>query len=110
MLIEGPFKLQIIEKEETRERELHITFKEDYHLLDLQDRVQQMKQHFNDLHTHYHASNDNAEKQGIQMIIQVVSQILPLIESGEVACDETIVLELGGTTPINNIIKEITIN
>jgi len=108
MLIDGPLQLQIIESDGNRE--LHVIFKEDFQLLDLQSRVAQMKQHLNDLHTHYNASNDTAEQQGMQMIIQVVSQILPLIEANDVACDETIVLELGNTSPISNLINDATMN
>ncbi|MCP3851576.1 MAG: hypothetical protein GY694_15225 [Gammaproteobacteria bacterium] len=104
MLIDGPLQLQIIENEGFRE--LNVTFKEEFQLLDLQKRVEQMKQHLSELQTHYRASNDAAEQQGMQMIIQVVSQILPLIEADEVACDETIVLDLGKVSPINDLIKE----
>ena len=106
MQINGPLKLQIIEEEGNRE--LHIKFKEDYQQLDLKNRVEKMKQHLKVLHTSFHASNDAAEQQGMQMIIQVVSQILPLIEANEVACDETIILDLGSTSPINDLIKEAT--
>ena len=108
MLIDGPLQLQIIEND--ADRELHIIFKEDFQLLNLAQRVAQMKQHLNDLRTHYNVSNDAAEQQGMQMIIQVVSQILPLIEANEVACDETIVLELGNTSAINELIKDATMN
>ena len=108
MLIDGPLKLQILEND--TERELHITFKEDFQLLDTQDRVAQMKQHLNDLLTQYHASNDAAEQQGMQMIIQVVSQLLPLIEAENVACDETIILELGKTSSINDLVNDATMN
>jgi len=108
MLIDGPLQLQIIEND--ADRELHIIFKEDFQLLDLAQRVAQMKQHLNDLHTHYNTSNDAAEQQGMQMIIQVVSQILPLIEANEVACDETIILDLGSTSAINDLIKDATMN
>ena len=108
MLIDGPLKLQIIENDGNRE--LHITFKEEYLLLDLQSRVEKLKQHLNDLHAHYHASNDAAEQQGMQMIIQVVSQIMPLVEAEEMGSEETIVLELGKTTQINDLINDVTIN
>jgi hypothetical protein len=108
MLIDGPLKLQIIENEGNRE--LHIKFKEDYQQLDLQNRVEKMKQHLKDLHTNYHASNKAADKQGMQMIIQVVTQIIPLIESDEMVNDETIILELGSTTSINDLINNVTKN
>ena len=108
MLIDGPLKLQIMEND--TERELHVTFKEEFQQLDLQSRVEQMQQHLNDLHTHYHASNDAAEQQGMQMIIQVVSQLLPLIEAEKVACDETIILELGKKNTITDLINNVTMN
>ncbi|MBF0264711.1 MAG: hypothetical protein HQL46_05515 [Gammaproteobacteria bacterium] len=108
MLVEGPLKLQIIE--EDGKRELHITFQEDYQQLDLQNRVSQMRQHLTDLHNQYNLSNDAAEQQGMQMIIQVVSQIIPLIESDQMATDETIILELGKTSSINNIINVASAN
>lgn len=108
MLVDGPLKLQIMEND--TERELHVTFKEEFQQLDLQNRVEQMQQHLNDLHTHYQASNDAAEQQGMQMIIQVVSQLLPLIEAEKVACDETIILELSKTTPITDLINNVTMN
>jgi len=108
MLIDGPLKLQIIENDGNRE--LHITFKEEYQRFDLQSRIYQMKQHLNDLHTYYNASNDAVEKQGMQMIIQVVAQVLPLIEAEEIATEETIILELSKTTPINDLVNNVNIN
>lgn len=108
MLIDGPLKLQVIENDGNRE--LHIKFKEDYQQLDLQNRVEKMKQHLKDLHAYYHASSEAAEQQGMQMIIQVVSQIIPLIETDEMVNDETIILELGKTSPINDLINNVTTN
>ena len=106
MLIEGPLKLQIIEEEGNRE--LHITFTEEYKELNMQNRVQQMRQHLSDLQTTYQTSKDPAEQQGMQMIMQVVSQIIPLIEAGEMDDDETIILELGKSPSINNLINEVS--
>jgi hypothetical protein len=108
MQINGPLELQIIEDEGNRE--LHIKFKEDYQKLDLKNRVEKMKQHLKVLHTSFLASNDEAEKQGMQMIIQVVSQIIPLIETDKMVNDETIILELGKTTSINSLIDNVTTN
>jgi hypothetical protein len=108
MLIDGPLKLQIMEND--TERELHVTFKEHFQQLDLQNRIEKMQQHLEDLKTHYHASNDAAEQQGMQMMIQVVSQLLPLMEAEKVACDETIILELGKTSPITDLINNVTMN
>jgi len=106
MLIEGPLKLQIIEEEGSRE--LHITFTEEYKELNIQNRVQQRRQHLSDLQTTYQTSIDPAEQQGMQMIMQVVSQIIPLIEAGEMDDDETIILELGKSPSINNLINEVS--
>ncbi len=108
MLIDGPFDLQIMESDDTRE--LHITYKEAYQALDLASRVQQMQQHLQDLQTTYQASSDPAEQQGMQMIIQVVSHILPFIEADELPLDEAIVLELEKTTAINSLINDASLN
>lgn len=108
MLIDGPFDLQIMESDDSRE--LHITYKDAYQALDLASRVQQMQQHLRDLQANYQASSDPAEQQGMQMIMQVVSQILPYIEADEISLDEAIVLELEKTTPLNSLISDASLN
>lgn len=108
MLIDGPFDLQIIETDGSRE--LHISYKEAYQALDLNSRVQQMQQHLQDLQANYQASSDPAEQQGMQMIMQVVARILPYIETDEISLDEAIVLELEKTSPIHNLINDATLN
>lgn len=108
MLIDGPFNLQIIEADGSRE--LHITYKEAYQALDINSRVQQMQQHLQDLQTSYQASSDPAEQQGMQMLMQVISQILPYIASDEISLDEAIVLELEKTTAISKLINEAVLN
>lgn len=108
MLIDGPFDLQIMESDDSRE--LHITYKDTYQALDLPSRVQLMQQHLRDLEANYQASSDPAEQQGMQMIMQVVSQILPYIEADEISLDEAIVLELEKTTPLNSLINDASLN
>ena len=108
MLIDGPFNLQIMEADGTRE--LHITYKEAYQALDLPSRVQQMQQHLQDLQANYQASSDPAEQQGMQMIMQVISQILPYIEADDISLDEAIVLELEKTTAISSLINDASLN
>jgi len=108
MLIDGPFDLQIMQDDSTRE--LHIRYKEAYQALDLASRVQQMQQHLRELEANYQASSDPAEQQGMQMIMQVVAQILPFIEADEIALDEAIVLELEKTAPLNNLINDASLN
>lgn len=108
MLIDGPFNLQIMEADGTRE--LHITYKEAYQALDLPSRVQQMLQHLQDLQANYQASSDPAEQQGMQMIMQVISQILPYIEADDISLDEAIVLELEKTTAISSLINDASLN
>src|SRR6056297_3348744 len=108
MLVDGPFDLQIMESDDTRE--LHISYKAAYQALDLASRVQQMQQHLQDLEASYLASSDPAEQQGMQMIMQVVAQILPYIEADEIALDKPIVLELEKTAPISNLINDASLN
>ena len=108
MLIDGPFNLQIMEADGTRE--LHITYKEEYQALGLSSRVQQMHQHLQDLQANYQASSDPAEQQGMQMIMQVISQILPYIEADDISLDEAIVLELEKTTAISSLINDASLN
>jgi hypothetical protein len=108
MLIDGPFDLQIIETDGSRE--LHLSYKEAFQALQLSERVQQMQQHLQDLQASYQASSDPAEQQGMQMIMQVVAQILPFIEADEIALDEAIVLELETASPISNLINDASLN
>ena len=104
MLVEGPFNLQIIESDGNRE--LHISFRDEYQDLVVEERATQMKQHINDLIAFYNASNDEAEKQGVQMIIQVATQLLPLIEADEVSMEDPVVLELGTASSMSKLIDE----
>ncbi|MDT8452615.1 MAG: hypothetical protein RQ936_07730 [Gammaproteobacteria bacterium] len=108
MLINGPFNLQIMESDDSRE--LHITYKEAYQALDISSRVQQMQQHLQDLEANYQATSDPAEQQGMQMLMQVVSHILPYLETDEISLDEAIVLDLEKTSAINNLINDASLN
>ena len=109
MQIEGPFTIRVVDNAETQTRELHLSFTDEYQTQDHSTRVQSVRDHVQQLQSQIQAETDPSSLQGMTMILQITEQLLPHIESDEIPLDETIVIEIGPTSPFDNLLSSATL-
>ena len=111
MEIQGPFSLSVIDNSETGARELHLAFKPAFQQLELEQRINMMKDHLVSLQKDIEASTDDANRQGMLTIFQVGSELLPHLEADEIPLEETIVIEIGPSqaSPFDELLRGATL-
>ena len=105
MLIEGPFKFGIKEKENTIGRELHLEFTLEFRDLPQEAQTVSLKDYIRELQNKILGSaKDSADKQGMLIIQQVAEQLLPHITAGEFPLNETVVIEIQSESTLRRFI------
>jgi hypothetical protein len=101
MLIEGPLKVGVLDRTDAPGRELHFTFTPEFRHLDPSAQGAEMRRYLAQLAEQIQsiADESDANRQGMLIVMQVAEQLLPHIEAGEMAMEETIVVEMGPETP-----------
>ncbi len=95
MIIEGPFKVGIIEDPNTINTELHLDFTDEFRALPQDQQGTVIKDYVRTLQHDILAQPEESEdRQGMLVLQQVTEQLLPHIKQGEIPLHETIVLEL----------------
>ncbi len=106
MLIDGPFKLGIIDNEQSASRELHLDFTPAFRALDVADRAVALQAYIDDLQREIvQVREDNADRQGMLMVQQIAEQLLPYITADEIPLNETVTIEIQPESPVLNFIK-----
>lgn len=102
MEIQGPISIGVVEKDDGISRELHIGFKPGFRELSLTAQGQSFQRYLDDLAQALAdpATADN-DRAGINLIHQICSELLPHIQAGELALNETLVVEIGGGPAIS---------
>jgi hypothetical protein len=95
MEIEGPFKIGIIEDPLNPDTQLEFTFSLEFQALAFEERgpalrdyIRRMEQMAGSL------PEDSADRQGMQIVLQFAEQVLPHVESDELALDEPITVDI----------------
>ena len=109
MLIEGPLHIQIVDNSDTGTRELHLSFVAEFQNQDIETRVKDFRDHIAKLQEQSISTDDPATQQGILTILQISEQLLPHIESDEMPLSETIVIEIGQASPLDQILSSATL-
>ena len=109
MQIEGPFNIQIQDNADNQSRELHLSFTAEFRQQDLDERLASFRQHLNDLQGSIQNTSDPAEQQGMLMILQISEQLAPHLEADEIPLDETIVIEMGPASPLDQLLNSATL-
>jgi len=109
MQIDGPFTVNIIENSDSQTRELHLGFTPQYRALELNVQLKQYKDYIVQLQDDILKTNDDANRQGMLTIQQIAEQLLPHLEAGEIPLDETIIIEMGPTSPFDNLLSGATL-
>lgn len=95
MLIHGPLRVSVVETTDGLGRELHLTFTDTFQALPLATQGATLRAYINDLQAMIdEREEESAERQGMLTILQVAEQLLPHVTAGELALEETIVVEV----------------
>lgn len=105
MQIQGPFKISVIETSGGQGKELHLAFTDNFQHLDLDHRIAEFNDHLNILRQQIQNTDDPATQQGMLTILQISEQLLPHLTDDEIPLDETIVIEIGQTSPFDHLLN-----
>ena len=84
MEIQGPFSLAINDNRETGVQELHLSFKSDFQQLPLAKRLQTLQQHLHELQQTIARESNDAYRQGLLALVQLIEQIYPQLAADEI--------------------------
>ena len=104
MQIQGPFKINIIEASSGLGKELQLSFTNDFQQLNYDDRITEFTNHIDTLKQQINATNDAANQQGMLTILQISEELLPHLAEDEIPLDETIIIEIGQTSPFDHLL------
>jgi len=105
MIIEGPFRLAVLESTDTPMHELHLDFTEAFRALPVEEQVAELRRYLAELHKAIlEASEDSDDRAGMLVVQQVAEQLLPHIAAGEVPLTETVVVQIGSDSPLAHLL------
>ena len=111
MEIQGPFTLSINDNKDSGMHELHLGFKPAFQQLALAERIQSVKDHAADLQQQVNEETDEANRQGMMTILQIIEQLMPHLEADEIPLEETSVIEMGPSqaSPFDDLLRGATL-
>ncbi len=96
MDIQGPIKIGVVNDPETTGWELHMNFSDDFKSADLAQQGQIFMDYLTTLGREISAREDDDQNRvGMLIVQQIGEQLLPYIQAGEMALEETMVVEIG---------------
>ena len=105
MLIEGPFKLGVVENQNTLGHEIHLDFTPEFRELNQEQQYSLLKDYLQRLQKEILAVPENSDdQQGMLMVQQVAEQLLPLVGAGQLPFNETIIVEVQRGSPLGRFI------
>jgi len=103
MEIIGPLNIGVLEND-TGGRELHLSFKPEFRILNLQQQTESFQEFIKTLINETHKLDESdANRQGMTTILQICEQLQPHIETNELPLEETIVVNIQTHSPFGNI-------
>lgn len=96
MDIKGPIKIGVLNDPETTGWELHLNFTDEFKSADLAQQGQIFAAYLNDLVLEINArAEDDRNRAGMIIVHQIGEQLLPYIQAGDMALEETMIVEIG---------------
>ena len=96
MDIQGPIKIGVLNDPETTGWELQMNFTDDFKSADLEQQGQIFAAYLAELAQEINAREaDDANRAGMLIVQQIGEQLLPHIQAGEIALEETMIVEIG---------------
>ena len=103
MEITGPLKIGVIDND-MGGRELHLSFKPEFRVLNLQQQSESFREFINTLINEIAKLDESdANRQGMTTILQICEQLQPHIDANELPLEETIVVNIQTHSPFGNI-------
>ncbi len=110
MLIQGPFKIGVLDQPDQPGRELHIEFTPEFQSLELQNQAQEFQEYLMELEQGITTlAEDDPNRAGMLVVQQIAEQLSPHIQSGDVELQDTIIVEMGrdySSDSLMNLLKE----
>ncbi len=103
MEITGPLNIGVLDND-TGGRELHLSFKPEFRILNLQQQTESFQEFISTLINQIQKLDaSDVNRQGMTTILQICEQLKPHIESNELPLEETIVVNIQTHSPFGNI-------
>ena len=103
MEITGPLNIGVLDND-SGGREIHLSFKPDFRILNLQQQSQSFQEFIKTLINENHKLDESdANRQGMTTILQICEQLQPHIDANELPLEETIVVNVQSHNPFGNI-------
>ena len=103
MEITGPLNIGVLDND-TGGRELHLSFKAEFRILNLQQQTESFQKFISTLINQIQKLDESdVNRQGMTTILQICEQLKPHIESNELPLEETIVVNIQTHSPFGNI-------
>ena len=109
MQIDAPFSVSVVENTESQTRELHLSFTQSFQNAPLEDRISLFTTHIKDLGINASGETDQQTLQGMNAILQISEQLLPHIIDNEIPLNEAIIVEIGSSSPFDNLLSGATL-
>jgi len=96
MLIEGPLRISVAEATDGQGWVLVLAFKPEFQALDVTAQGLQFRDYLQRLNTDIQGvtANDDPNRAGMLIIQQIVEQLLPHVEAGELDIEESIIIQI----------------
>ncbi len=103
MEITGPLNIGVLDND-TGGREIHLSFKPDFRVLNLQQQSASFQDFIRTLINEIHKLDESdVNRQGMTTILQICEQLQPHIDANELPLEETIVVNVQTQSPFGNI-------
>ncbi|MDT8281657.1 MAG: transcriptional regulator [Gammaproteobacteria bacterium] len=103
MEITGPLNIGVLDND-TGGREIHLSFKADFRVLNLQQQSASFQDFIRTLINEIHKLDESdVNRQGMTTILQICEQLQPHIDANELPLEETIVVNVQTESPFGNI-------
>ncbi len=103
MEITGPLNIGVLDND-TGGREIHLSFKADFRILNLQQQSRSFQEFIKTLINEIHKLDESdPNRQGMTTILQICEQLQPHIDANELPLEETIVVNVQSHNPFGNI-------
>ncbi len=103
MEITGPLNIGVLDND-TGGRELHLSFKPEFRILNLQQQSEEFQEFIRNLINEIHKLDESdANRQGMMTILQICEQLQAHIDANELPLEETIVVNIQSQSPFGNI-------
>ena len=102
MEINGPLRIGVIDSPDTPGWELQVTFTDEFKAADLAHQAQRFEAYLQELAEGIQALPEgDRNRDGMAIVYQLCNQMLPYIREGQIALEETIMVEIGQSQAVS---------